>query len=104
MGRPNYNRIIQIHGALPTGLQEDLGLKILRTDEGETQQVLEPALPGKVKAEEAPDYSILVDAVSGKKLLEMTWPEIKAKAVKDEIFKNGMKKKDILDEYLKRSE
>lgn len=97
MGRPNYQRILAAHGKLPPDLMRDFGLLVVTSEVDGSSEVVDPVADEVKPAVEAPDYSSLVDAESGKKLLDMTWPELKAKAAKDGI--TG-KKKDILDAYL----
>lgn len=82
---------------------EDFGLKVLESDVTGEQEVLSvPSareLSSLTPTPDARPFSHLVDAESGKKLVDMTWPEIKGKALKDNLFKKGMKKADILAEY-----
>jgi hypothetical protein len=106
MGRPNYQRILNAHGTLPLALQKDFGLKVLESEADGTQEVLEQPTEkelAKLRSTKETKFTDLVDAESGKKLVEMTWAELRAKAVKHEIFSTGMKKQEILEAFLERA-
>lgn len=107
MGKPNYQRILAVHGHLPNQLAQDFGLKILDQKVDSTASAvivpetpLEIKKPKKVKSVDE-KYADLVDE-NGKKLVEYSWVELRAKAGKDGKFQPENKRVDILEAYSKQ--
>lgn len=107
MGKPNYQRILAAHGRLPDQLMEDFGLKILdqKVDSTATAVTIPKTLPIIEKSKNVKsideEYVDLIDE-NGRKFIEYSWIELRAKASKDGIFQQGFKRADILKEYAKK--
>lgn len=105
MARPNYQRIINAHGKLPDQLASDLGVTVIKEGEQVAQVFDTPQTETKeenkspqVQSELDGKFDFIVDK-EGKKLVEYSWTELRAKAREDGLFKSGLRRLDILKLY-----